>query len=329
MKICYLSPTIARPHGGIRVFFEHCNALAARGHEVTLQVMGAAMTRTWGNISPDVTVRFGHAITDEFDVVVAGWPPHANLLNTAKIGAKKFFLCQMAEHLFNPKDRNFATQCAQAYRVPFPIIGISRWVEYLIRTEGRRGDGKMYYIGNGVSNDFKPGKKNKIPTVLVEGWNPMNYAKDVDSLAAKVAKRLKEEHGVTVLGYGQTLPKLLPNVPDEYHEVPTQETLIRLYQQSHILLKASLMDARSCAPVEAIACGCVPVRGIRHGDDDLINGYNALVTEYNEQELYDSAVRLLTQPHLQKQLAANGQEYRKQWLDWNFWAGQLENIFWE
>jgi glycosyltransferase involved in cell wall biosynthesis len=328
MKICYLSPTIARPHGGIRVFFEHCNALAARGHEVTLQVMGSGMEKVWAHIDDRVSMRYGNIIADEFDVVVAGWPPHALVLRDAKIKAKKFFLLQMAEHLFNPNDHRFSRICFEAYRVPFPIIGISRWVEYLVRTEGKRGDGTMYYIGNGVSDDFKPGKKDSEITVLVEGWEPNNHSKDVNRIAAKVAARLKQEYGVMVLTYSQKdRLAFMPEVADEFYHVPTQAQLVKIYQRSHFILKASLLDARSCAPVEAMACGCVPVRGIRHGDDDLIDRFNCLRAGYDEKALYDNAVRLIENPALLQTLSENGLGYREPFLRWSAWGNILEDIF--
>lgn len=327
MKICYLSPTIARPHGGIRVFFEHCNALAAMGHEVTLQIMGAGFEKVWAHIDPCVDMRFGSVIADEFDVVVAGWPPHALLLRDAKIKAKKFFLLQMAEHLFDPNNRNFARICFEAYRVPFPIIGISRWVEYLVRTEGKRGDAPMYYVGNGVSDDFKPGKQNEQFTVLVEGWEPLNHSKDVNYLAAKTAIRLKNEFGAKVVAYSQRALSFEKDVPDEFYQVPTQEQLIGLCQQSHIILKASLLDARSCAPVEAMACGCVPVRAIRHGDDDLTHLYNCLRTEYAEEPFYQAAKRLIESKSLLNILRANGQQYRAEHLSWRNQMAKIEDIF--
>jgi glycosyltransferase involved in cell wall biosynthesis len=327
MKICYLSPTISRPHGGIRVFFEHCNTLADMGHEVTLQVMGSGMDKVWAHIDDRVSIRYGNIIADEFDVVVAGWPPHALLLRDAKIKAKKFFLLQMAEHLFDPNNKNFARICFEAYRVPFPIIGISRWVEYLVRTEGKRGDLPMYYVGNGASADFKPGKQDDGITILVEGWEPLNHSKDVNYLAAKTAARLKSEFGATVLAYSQKPLSYIKDVPDEFYQVPTQAQLVELYQRSHIILKASLLDARSCAPVEAIACGCVPVRAIRHGDDDILHLYNALRTEYAEEPFYQAAKRLIERPVIRNVLRANGLKYRTEQLDWNKQMAIIEDIF--
>ncbi len=327
MKICYLSPHLHRPHGGIRVIIEHCNHLAEFGHEVTLHVFGNAMTKAWCKISEKIDIRYGGNVTDEFEVVVATTPPLALVLDAARISAKKFYFLQMAEHLFVKSNKEFNQKAYQSYRVGFPIIGISRWVEYLVRTEGHRGNLPMYYVGNGVSADFVPGKKDEQFTVLVEGWESYGDSKDVNNIAPKVAKSLKDDFGVRILAYSQFPIKRNVGIPDEYYEVPTQEALISLYQRSHIILKASLLDARSCAPVEAMCCGCVPVRAIVHGDDDLVNGYNCLRSEYDEDALYRGAARLIQDKGLLGRLSKNGAAYAKQWLNWPTWMRIIEEIY--
>jgi len=155
----------------------------------------------------------------------------------------------------------------------------------------------------------------------------LNHSKDVNYLAAKTAARLKNEFGATVLAYSQKPLSYLKDVPDEFYQVPTQAQLVSLYQRSHIILKASLLDARSCAPVEAIACGCVPVRAIRHGDDDLTHLYNCLRTEYADEPFYQAAKRLIERPVIRGVLRANGQKYRDEHLDWGKHMAIIEDIF--
>lgn len=328
MQICYLAPHIHRPHGGIRVIFEHVNTLAAFGHECTLHVFGNPMQKKWANISEKVDIRYGGQITDEFDVIVATTPPLALMLRDAKVSAKKLYFLQMAENLFTASAKDFNAKALESYRVPFPIIGISRWVEYYVRTVGKRGDAPMYYVGNGVSSDFRPDNgQQKQFTILVEGWQSYGDSKDVAGIAPKVAKRLKEEFGAYIIAYSQFPLTTMKDVPDEYYQVPSLPELVSLYQRSHILLKASLLDARSCAPVEAMACGCVPVRAIQHGDDDLIHGYNCLRSEYSEKALYENAKRLIQDRRQLIWLMKNGKTYREQWLSWTNWMSIIESIY--
>jgi len=99
--------------------------------------------------------------------------------------------------------------------------------------------------------------------------------------------------------------------------VPTADKIVELNQRAHIMLKASMYDARSCAPVEAMACGAVPIRAIFHGDDDLIHGHNAMVSAYgDEQAFYNNAKRAIEDIQLWINLRISGAEYRKQYLEW-------------
>jgi glycosyltransferase involved in cell wall biosynthesis len=282
----------------------------------------------WYKLAADVTKIYGRHIPDGFDVYVAGSPPMAIDLANKQTAGKKFFLLQMAEHLFQKDNARFNAICHESYKVPFPIIGISRWVEYVVRTDGGRGRLPMYYIGNGVSDDFKPPRRKPDElTLLVEGWETYGTAKDVDKITQTVVRRLREDTGCRVIAYSQFPLRTNPELVDEYYEIPTQEQLVEINQRAHVMLKASLLDARSCAPMEAIACGAVPVRAIHHGDDDLLHLYNCLRCEYDAEALYQLGIRALTDAPLRAVLAANGQEYRKRELSWAYWAEKLEQIF--
>lgn len=326
MKILILCPSL-NIHGGIRVIVEWANRLAARDHDVTLHVANGG-PQEWIEISRAVKLQFGgHWTANNFDITIATTPPLALDLDSRRTTGEKFYLLQMAEHLFAPRT-SFERQAIQSYNVNMPIIGISKWVEGLIKREhGRKAP--MYYIGNGVSEQFKPGVKDKDLTVLVEGWECYNAAKDVNNLGPKVAKELKERYGVKVIAFSQFQLKTMPDIPDEYHQSLNAAQMAALYQRATITIKASMYDARSCAPVEALACGTVTARAIHQGDDDLIHGYNCLRSGYDYKKLFHNADRLLSDVLLRKKLEKNGLAYRKQWLSWDFWMDIVEDIITE
>lgn len=325
MKILIISPSL-NIHGGIRVLVEWANHLSRRGHDVTLQVEGGNMAADWIDIDPTVTVRPGPLWTaGAYDVAVAGTPSIALRLDPVP-GPKKFFLLQMAEDLFSPNDARYVKQCLMSYRVKMPIIGISKWVEEYVRNHGRN-DGPMHYIGNGVTDHFRPGPKDEPLTVLVEGWECYNPAKDVSNLGPRVAAHLKEKYGARILAYSQFPLRTSPGVPDEYYHAPPLNILVSLYQRAHLMLKATRFDARSCAPVEAMACGTVTARAIEKGDDDLIDGYNALCSGYRLEDLTANAERLIEDKKLRAALEKNGRKYRARYLDWDKWMQEVERIF--
>lgn len=331
MKILILAPSLAI-HGGVRVIVEWANHLAERGHEVVLQVIDPSKDRNWIQISDEVDLRFGQPLDWAFDVVLATTPPLAVQISQMDLRAKRFYLLQMAEDIFWSDNKRWVETCLKSYQVHFPIIGISQWVQSYIESKGRKG--RTYYVGNGVSRDFQPGKKDEELTVLVEGWIGYNYAKDQDAIGPKVAKRLKEQYGAKIVAFSQfplrnAPAKLFPvhEEFDEYHTAPSGAELVQLYQRATIMVKASRYDARSCAPVEAMACGTVTARALTRGDDDLYHGINCLRCGYDEEELFGIASRLIEDNGLHLALQARGLRYRQEWLDWERWIQVIEDIF--
>ena len=334
-NILILCPSLAI-HGGIRVLVEWSNHLARRGHTVTFHIVQPVGYRwkSWIDFDPAVRVIVGQLISVDYDIVVASTPMLALMLDSTNAPCKKFYLLQMLENLFEPNNKEWVDMCIKSYKVSFPIIGISKWVEEEVRKH--RGEGTMYYVGNGVSDDFKPGKKDEGLTVLVEGWGGYNDAKDVDLLAPRVAEVLHREYGAKIIAFSQfpltfhKKAKQYEYILSEYHEAPSREELVRLYQRPTFMLKASKYDARSCAPVEAMKCGTVTVRAIERGDDDLIDGYNCFLTEYDFQELLEEAERVIfafnSQAPIYELVVNNGLKYAASELNWETQITKIENI---
>lgn len=334
-NILILCPSLAI-HGGIRVLVEWSNHLARRGHTVTFHIVQPVGYRwkSWIDFDPAVRVIVGQVVNVNYDIVVASTPMLALMLDSTNAPCKKFYLLQMLENLFEPNNKEWVDMCIKSYKVSFPIIGISKWVEEEVRKH--RGDGTMYYVGNGVSDDFKPGQKDKELTVLVEGWGGYNDAKDVDLLAPRVAEVLHKEYGAKIIAFSQfplafhKKAKQYEYILSEYWESPSREELVRLYQRPTFMLKASKYDARSCAPVEAMKCGTVTVRAIERGDDDLIDGHNCFRTEYDFQELLEEAERFIfafkNQAPIWDLVNVWAIEYAVRELNWETRMNEIENI---
>lgn len=324
MKILILCPSL-NPHGGVRVIVEWANHLAARKHDVTLFV-GHGGRQDWISIDDAVNVQYGgHWLANQYEVIVATTPPLALDLDSRNTDAKKFYFLQMAEHLFQPGS-HYATLAERSYNVKMPIIGISQFVETIIKREYKR-TGPMYYIGNGVSRHFTtPNEKPDGLTVMVADWEGYNRAKDTEALGPRVAQALKVQYGATIIGWSGQPLSTMRDVPDEYHHRVSTEKLCELYQRSTIVIKASMYDARSTAPMEAMACGVPTARAIHQGDDDLIHGYNCLKSGYDYDALLYNAQRLIEDEPLRNRLTQDGFEYRERFLSWNFWIDIIEDI---
>lgn len=322
MKILYTLPAIDFPHGGYRIVMEHLTSLKAIGHTVALFVENGQDYCSWYYCGfPIITDREAYK---QFDCIVIGSPHSIWLQDKIDPRQKCFIFMQMVEHLFKPNDAVWEEQCIKFYTSPFPMIHGSKWGYEECLKHGRTG--KEYYIGNGVNLEHFPistnPKDGKI--VIVEGWETRNPAKDIDHIAPLVAKRLKKK-GYKIIAYSALPLRTLRGVPDEYYQQPDLTTMNDLYERATILLKATKYDARALSPMEAMTKGCVTVRSIVHGDDDLIHCQNSFRCAYDQWQLYDAAIFVLGNHLLRKQLSNNCLQYVQE-NSWNKIIKQLNEI---
>lgn len=319
MKIVYTLPSIDVPHGGYRIVIEHLTRLQAFGHATALFVEFGRLDASWyGPVNFEITKNRG--VLKESDIIVIG-SPHSIWIETIVSKTQKCFVfMQMAEHKFRPNDVAFGRLCKKFYNTHFPIIHGSRWGERFIRS------GITHYIGNGVNLHHFPisTKPKDGKTVLIEGWEASNQAKDIDRISPKVAERLKRD-GYRILAYGFHPIKTLTDVPDEYYCRPDLDTMNRLYEEATILVKATRYDARALSPMEGMTKGTVTVRALCEGDDDLIAGFNACRVGYNENDLYEAASAILHDTVSRERLAANCLKYVQE-NTWDKIIEQLNNI---
>lgn len=327
MKICIISPSL-NPHGGVRVIVEWANTLAKMDYDTTLIIENGPLKQSWIDVNDNVNVSGGsfwvNTISD-CDIIIATTPSIALRLDEYQLKPfqKSFFLLQMAEDMFAPNNPHYVAQCRRSYNVNMPIIGISKWVNNYI-SQFRDPLKDVYYIGNGVSDHFKPAEKSSEPLVMVEGWNGYNAAKDVEKLTARAAYKLKEEFPeVTIIGYGNQAPSEMINCLSDYKINASTAEICDMYQRSWMLIKATKYDARSCVPVEAMKCGTPTARALINGDDDLYHDQNCLRTEYNFNKFYSIVKELYTNEEKRNRLAGQGLIYANPFLSWEYWMGHV------
>lgn len=324
MKIFITTPALNPPHGGIRVIIEWANRLS-RFHDVILYTQKPGRC-IWKRIAAKVLVVTDTEQMGSCDCLIISSPHAIHLQNDPRRPAKVFIFMQMLEHLFRPADRSWYNQCFEFYTSPHPLIAISWWNIDRLKTEfGRTGE--THYVGNGVNLEEFPIAVNEKDgkTVLVEGWEGYNPTKDVDMIAPKVAKRLKNE-GYTVYAYGQGALQTMPEAVTQYFQLPDLPTMNWLYQQATILIKASRFDARSCSPMEAMTKGTVTARAIEMGDDDLIDRFNCIRCRYDEHLLYANCIELLSgETDIREQLAINCRNYVTSY-SWDYWIHLINRI---
>lgn len=289
MNLVITTPSLKVPHGGTRVLNEWANHLA-KYHDVTLYVQDGQMYCPWMSVKVRMTTKVSAIL--KADLVIIGSPHSIHLEKKAK---KCIIFMQMAEHMFNYNIK-FNNQCTAFYNSPNLLLSISKWnIEYLIN-QGRTGEIK--YIENGINlTDFPIERTTKENAVLIEGWEAGgNFTKDIYRIAPQVAERLRDE-GYRILAYSQKPLVTMKHVPHEYYQSPTLKQMNNLYSRAKILLKASVCDARSTSPMEAMTKGTPTARAINEGDDDLIHMLNCIRVPYGKvDDLYNAAKYLLTLP---------------------------------
>ena len=290
MRIVITCPDINSVHGGIRVILEWANRLQDLGHQVFVLDQAKRLKCKWFPLRTKVVNN--SYIINRSDCLIVTSPHGVQFLD--RLVPKKFVFVQMMEHYFRPGNAKWDEMCRLFYTTPFPMFSISKWnIEEMTHKWGRTGP--IHYIGNGVNLDHFP-IKNPIKdgkTILIESPVTNNPSKDPDLLQIKVAQRLMAE-GFNIIGYGREPIEYKLN---EYHVKPENKTLNDLYSRASLLLKATRMDARSTSPIEAMTKGCVTVRGIELGDDDL-NHENSYRCGYNERDLYDTVKMAINDPNL-------------------------------
>lgn len=323
MRIFITIPSLQTPHGGLRIIVEWANRLQAIGHEVILFNQAGHLKCSWMNVK----VRITNSTTGmgRCECVIITSPHAIHLQDFIPPGQKCFIFCQMAEHLFRPNDKVWMDKCRKFYTSPFPMFSISKWnIDMFRGVFGRTAE--THYITNGVNLDDFPiiNKPKDGITVLVEGWEPGNPTKDVDHIGPKVAARLKEQ-GYKIIAYSSQPLKTMPHVPDEYYQRPNIQQLNELYERATILIKATLCDARSCAPMEAMTKGTVTVRAIDRGDDDL-QRFNSVRTMYKEDMLFAAATFALRNADIIECFSNNCRRYVQKECNWDIIIQRINGI---
>lgn len=301
-------------HGGIRVLMEWANRLGA----VILNT--GKGTPDWFDLKAKVYT--DPAIINDCQTLIIG-SPHAIDLQEMEGSHKTFIFLQMIEHLFKPTDKVWFDKCKRFYTSPHPMILGAHWNNDAVKQMGRTAP--TYYVGNGVNLDHFPicTKPKQDRYVLLESPMSTNPVKDTDGVALRVAAKLKQKHGVRVIGYGANDVKAM--MFSKYATRPDLATMNELYSTASILIKATKYDARALAPMEAMTKMCVTARGIINGDDDLIHNVTALRCGYDHRELYEISERLLLDSQLRESLSENCLNYVQKFT-YDYYIPQIKNI---
>ncbi len=365
MKIIYVLACEIIPIGAVRIVVEHCNRLAARGHEVYLATPNKGADRL--HPRPDCIVpKELEDLIGGFDIQKAppGYPLNESVTLvsldeipslepfdaavgtgwgtwplTGSIRASRHYgLCQMVEHLNFPENyiergRNFFKELMLISRSStFKLIALSSWIKDYFLQVGRK-DEDVIVLPYGV--DFDKFYPDIDPTFIKEKESRKGKVILIPGYemnqsknirdAWTVANRVKNNIDVQIWGFS-LVPASLRY--DLYAQEPSQDTIRKIYSVSDVMLQTSVYEARGgLYAVEAMACGCPVVATYCGGVEDLIPEKTCLSTAQRDLDsLIEATTRILTGDKLAARLKHDALEYVHKELTWDPIIDKLEVI---
>ena len=327
MRLLFCLPTTSLS-GGVKVVFELANRSADDGESVDIFSF-AASPRWYMLRAPLLPTSDLHAVDlSSYDFVLVS---NAFLLPTVLPlagSARVIFFCQDYEtfhHAAGPRYEDFMAESetiAALYRLPAPIITVSRAVQGLIRD--RIGKDSIY-VPAGIDKTIffarPPHPMTPPARVLFVGNYLMPYKGMKDGLAALA--QLSSEMPVQLVlvtqeHRGRQLLDGLP-FPVEIHYCPTDGQIPDIMATCDVYCCTSWYEGLGLPALEAFACGLPVVSTRTLGVSEYgVDGVNLLLARPNDPtDLHAALARLLRDADLRDRLRRGGFETVCHRYDWD------------
>jgi glycosyltransferase involved in cell wall biosynthesis len=171
-----------------------------------------------------------------------------------------------------------------AWRLPLRKIVISCWMVELARD--RFGDSKVHHVPNSVDTTqfhAPPRGKQGVPTVGMLYAHP--HLKGVDVSVAALTEVRRELKNLRVIAFGAEPVSPKVPLPDwvEFHLLPAQDEIPKLYAQCDVWLCGSRREGFHLPPLEAMACRCPVVSTRVGGPADIVEeGANGFLVDVED-----------------------------------------------
>jgi glycosyltransferase involved in cell wall biosynthesis len=312
LRLCWILPQ-PRLSGGIRTTRELAEAMAERGHDVTIafpswrrawpapwRVRSLARTlrsawREWGRQRHHLagaTVRLIEVAGEEVraadvpdaDVVIGtwwrtmewirDWPPSK--------GLKAYYIQHYELHAGDPE------RVRETYRQPSIKFAVSSWLTRLMEEEF--GDPNSVVIPNGVDRRvFDASRRGKAGVPTVGFMYARRSWKGVDTAVQALRLAQAEQPGLRVLSFGSEVPRRSEIGLEgfEFFHRPAQSEIAAIYRSCDCWILPSETEGFGLPGLEAAACRC-PVVATRCGgpEDYVRDGVSGfLVPVRNPEEM--------------------------------------------
>jgi glycosyltransferase involved in cell wall biosynthesis len=336
LRLLFCLPTTALS-GGVKIIFEFANRLTERG--VVVEIFSFAGPPRWFALNaPLIDAKLIEDIpVADYDYVLVSNAFMIPLVLPLVGSATCVFFCQDYEsfhHGTEPSYDEFMAECPtfiDIYKLPVPIITISRPVKKLIRERTGRD---AYYQPLAIDKTvFYPRPRKPaaaVNRIAMVGNYLMPYKGIRDGLEA--LRKLAEEVSVQLVlitqeRRGRSLFDEMP-FPIELHYCPTQDKMPEIYTTCDVYCCTSWYEGLGLPAIECFACGVPVVSTSTYGVLDYgVDGENLLLARPNDpQDLYEKLRMLIMDEPLAERLRAAALETAAQHFDWDTSVTRFQEI---
>jgi len=323
-KIVYIIPGTGLS-GGIAVIVQHANRLIKKGYKVLLVTMDNSINLNW--IKCDALIcPYSSKLKFLFknaDLLIATAWSTVEFLDRIPSKRKLYFVQSDERRFFKQNEEEWIQKVEKTYQKNCEFFTMAKWIQKWLKEEF---DKDSYYVPNGIDLDcFYKVKsieeKNKPFRILLEGPTSL-WFKGMDD-AYEATKDLDcEIWMVSALGKPKDGWKI-----DRFFEHVPIDQMKSIYSSCDFLLKMSRVESFSSPPLEAMACGCIPIITNYSGYTEYLeNGINGLVVNIGDTESAKKGViRLMNDQDLRESLLKNGNKTVKKW-SWDRSIDYLDDV---
>jgi glycosyltransferase involved in cell wall biosynthesis len=323
-KIAYIIPSTGIG-GGLAVIIQHANRLIQRGYDVIL-------LSTDGNENIKWTECYAQVVSiwtdkryyfENIDLLIATFYDTVQYLDTIKSTRKAYFV-QSDERRFVGKDEiETINRIQETYCKDLEFFTEAIWIQKWLKSEFNKD---AYYVPNGLDPKLfyktKPlKKKGKKTRVLIEGPIDIWFKGMYDAYYS--VKDLDVELWIVS---SSGAPPTYWRYDKFFEKVPISK-MAEIYSSCDIFLKMSRVEGFFGPPLEAMACGCVPIVSKVTGYSEyIVDNENALVVEIGDTDGARKALQsLIDNSELYKKLLRNAQKTVSMW-NWERSIDFLEKL---
>lgn len=279
---CFILPS-TKLSGGVAVVCEYANRLKERGVKVMMASLDGTTDLSWfGNQTVEVVPWYEQIdrIRREFDTVVAtGWITAYEA--AASNIPRAFYFVQSDERRFYPNESYLKKRVEDTYRLPFRYITLASWMQNWLKKEFRQ---ESMLIKNGINTHiFNPNGPRIAPRpinkvrIVVEGAIDLPFKRVKETIQITNCLHRNKYEIWLVSSSGEPDPSWKI---DRYFSCVPHMIMGNIYRSCHILLKLSTVEGMAGPPLEAMACGCIPiVQKVTGSDEYMIENKNGFVVE--------------------------------------------------